>query len=143
MSVNNTFYRAAPNTTYHYRIVAANSAGQTAYGTDVSFTTLALAPTVTTQAATSITATSAQMNGTINPNGMKTSVYFQYGTTTGYGSSSAPGDFGSGHSAVSGSTTLNRAAPNTTYHYRIVAANSAGQTAYGTDVSFTTLAAVP
>ena len=46
-------------------------------------------PTVTTTAATNVTSSSATLNGTVNPNGLTTSVYFQYGTTSGYGITTA------------------------------------------------------
>jgi hypothetical protein len=52
-----------PGTLYHVRAYAANAAG-TVYGTDITFTTL-LAPTVTTQAVTAITTTTATGNGNI------------------------------------------------------------------------------
>lgn len=50
------------NTTYHVRAYATNSAG-TAYGTDISFTTLKLAPTLVTTAASAITGTGATSGG--------------------------------------------------------------------------------
>src|SRR5689334_10924750 len=40
---------------------------------------------VTTLAATSVSQTNATLNGTVNPNGAATTVYFQYGLTTNYG----------------------------------------------------------
>ena len=43
------------------------------------------APIVSTLGASYVTSSSAQMNGSVNPNGATTSAYFQYGTTTGYG----------------------------------------------------------
>src|SRR5262245_11841321 len=43
-------------------------------------------PTVTTLAASSITASNGTLNGTVNPNGAATKAYFQYGLTTNYGS---------------------------------------------------------
>lgn len=57
-------------TTYHIRAYATNSVG-TAYGADISFTTLGLAPAGLTQPATNISSTEANLNGTVNPN------YFQ------------------------------------------------------------------
>src|SRR5262245_57839344 len=42
-------------------------------------------PTVTTLAPTSVTATNARLNGSVNPNGAATAAYFQYGLTTNYG----------------------------------------------------------
>ncbi|MDZ7399744.1 MAG: BACON domain-containing carbohydrate-binding protein [candidate division KSB1 bacterium] len=98
------------------------------------------APTVTTNAASNVTANSAQLNGTVNPNGLTTTVKFQYGTTTSYGSeiTASPSSV-SGTSSASVSAQLSGLLPNTTYHYRVVATNSVG-TSYGEDQSFTTLA---
>src|SRR6202035_2086204 len=93
-------------------------------------------PTVTTNAATNVTASSATLTGTVNPNSLSTSVQFEYGTTTSYGSNTASQTF-------TGGTTQNVAAnisglsAHTTYHFRIVGTNSAG-TSYGTDLTFTT-----
>src|SRR3989440_5072597 len=42
--------------------------------------------TAATDPASSITDTSATLNGNVNPNGSSTTVYFEYGTTTSYGS---------------------------------------------------------
>ncbi len=72
-----------PNTTYHYRVIATNNEG-TSTGQDVSFTTL-LPPTVTTQPATSILATSASLNGFCDMKGGNYTVTFDYGPTTAYG----------------------------------------------------------
>ncbi len=52
-----------PGTLYHVRAYAINAAG-TSYGNDVTFTTLLL-PTVTTQAVTDITQTTATGNGNV------------------------------------------------------------------------------
>ena len=76
-----------PGTTYHYRVVATNSSG-TARGADGIFTTSA-APVAVTGSATSITVTSATLNGTVDPNSRATSWYFEYGTSTSYGTKTA------------------------------------------------------
>ena len=126
------------NITYHYRLVATNSAG-TSYGSDKTFTTSdcpADPPTVTTGSATSVTATSATLNGTVNPNGASTTYYFQYGTTTSYGSTTLSTSAGSGTGSVSVSVDISGLTSNATYHYRLVATNSAG-TSYGSDNEFT------
>ena len=58
-----------PNTTYHLRAYATNSAG-TAYGDDVTFTTTPLVvPTLTTTAVTAITLTTAISGGNITSDG--------------------------------------------------------------------------
>src|SRR5437016_6238620 len=57
----------SPNTTYHFRIVASNEGGRGS-GSDQGLTTLPNAPSVKTAAASSLTQTSATLNGTVNPN---------------------------------------------------------------------------
>src|SRR5207244_1247893 len=77
----------SPNTTYHFRGVASNEGGA-ASGPDLAFTTLPQPPSVKTAAASSLTQSSAALNGTVNPNGgTVTSCRFEYGSTTSYGSS--------------------------------------------------------
>jgi hypothetical protein len=130
----------SPNTTWHYRIVAYNSGG-TNYGADVSFATTPLPPIVATLAASSISSSGAIVNASVNPNGADTQVYFQYGTTTSYGSSTPAEDIGSGSLVQEIQSDINLSA-NTTYHYRIVASNSGG-ISYGADMNFTTPAFPP
>ncbi len=130
-----------PETTYHFRVKATNSVG-TIYGDDQTFTTSSLPPTVpsvTTGLATSVTAISATLNGTVNPNGITTAYYFQYGTTTSYGSTTTSTSAGAGTSNVSANASLTALSPSTIYHYRLVATNSAG-TADGSDQTLTTVA---
>lgn len=97
-----------------------------------------VAPTATTDAANSLTSSGATMNGTVNANNAATSVTFEYGLTTAYGSSvTALESPVNGTSAVAVSYVLGGLAANTTYHYRVVATNSGGTT-YGDDVTFAT-----
>src|SRR5436305_8373681 len=92
-------------------------------------------PVATTGNATAITPTSATINGTVNPEGQSTTYYFEYGTTTSYGSQTSMAGAGSGTADVKVSTAIEALTPNTTYHYRVVASNASGTT-LGTDVSF-------
>jgi len=126
------------STVYHYRIVAANSGG-TSYGSDRTFYTAAsvLPPTVTTDSAISVTSDSATLNGTVNPNGAITWYHFEYGTTASYGLVTENRFAGSGTGNMSVSVNVTGLGPNTAYHYRIVATNSAG-TNYGSDRAFIT-----
>ncbi len=135
------------NTTYHFRIVAANLGGSSK-GTDETFKTLAEVithpvPTVETKAAGSITQTGATLNAMVNPNGSEVSeCKFEYGTSTAYGKTAACSSLpGSGSSAVAVSAALTGLTANTTYHFRIVAANLGGSSK-GTDETFKTLAEV-
>ncbi|MBC8176585.1 MAG: S8 family serine peptidase [Deltaproteobacteria bacterium] len=81
-------------------------------------------PTVTTGSAPSVTSSSATLNGTVNPNGASTTYYFQYGTSTSYGSSTTSTSAGSGTSDVSVDATISGLSSSTTYHFRLVATNS-------------------
>jgi len=124
------------NTTYYYRIVATNNAG-TIKGGQKSFTTSSVAPKVVTTGATSVTSTSATLNGTIAPNGKSTTYYFEYGVDTSYGATTLTSSAGSGTSHVSVSAPISGLISDTTYHYRLVATNSDG-TSYGDDKTFNT-----
>jgi len=127
------------NTLYHYRAVAYNFGGSSP-GSDVQFTTQAQpVPFVQTTAASSVSSSSAVLNGNVNPNGASTSVYFDYGVTTSYGASTGVGSAGSGTALVPMFSTLNPLGQNTFYHYRIVAYNIGG-TNFGTDTNFVTAA---
>jgi hypothetical protein len=121
--------------TYHYRLVAMNTAG-TAQGSDITFLT-ATAPAAVTAAASSVGTTSATLNGSVNPNGVATSWYFEYGTTTGYGSTTPSKNAGSGTSSVAVTAALSSLAAGTTYHYRVVAKSAVGTTR-GADQTFAT-----
>jgi hypothetical protein len=91
-----------------------------------------IAPTVATGSASNITATSASVSGTVNPNGQQTYYYFQYGTSTAYGGATANTSAGAGNAAVAASAPLQGLQRRTTYHYRLVATNATG-TSYGAD----------
>jgi alpha-tubulin suppressor-like RCC1 family protein len=95
-------------------------------------------PIVTTLAASSITATSAVLNGTVNANGSSTVPSFDYGLTINYGTTIAgtPGQF-SGTSIIPVSATISGLSPGTTYHYRINGTSSGG-TIRSANVIFTT-----
>jgi hypothetical protein len=125
-----------PGTTYHYRIVASSSDG-TSYGADQSFRTSAK-PSVTTEAATGVSENAVTSHGSVNPEGLSTKYYFQYGTSTNYGSSTPEHSAGSGTSSENVTATVTGLEPNAVYHFRLVANNSDG-TSYGADEKLTTL----
>jgi N-acetylneuraminic acid mutarotase len=125
------------STTYHFRIVAMNADG-TSYGADRTFTTLPATgrPVAVTSPATNVTSSSATLNGIVDPHGLATSVYFQYGTTFCYGVNT-PAQSHSGNTYLNISANVSALSPSTTYHFRIVATNQHG-TRYGADRTFTT-----
>ena len=94
-------------------------------------------PTVTTTAASNVTTTQATLSGTVNPNGIEATYHFEYGTTTAYGSSTYPGDAGTGTITEPEGYVVSGLQPGTTYHYRIVAWSATG-TREGEDRTFTT-----
>lgn len=116
-----------PGTTYHYRLVATNSAG-TAFGKDVTFGTPERPPTVTKTSVSVVHDASAGVAALVDPNGLATTWYVAYGTSTAYGSVSASHYAGSGIKDVSISATLSALTPDTTYHFALVATNAAGTT---------------
>ena len=95
------------------------------------------APTVTTNAASNVTNNSATFNGRVNPNGLPTTAYFQWGATTAFGTTTSTQSLGNGTTDVPVAANIGGLLPNTTYHYRVVATNSAGTTT-GSDTAFTT-----
>ncbi|HEX4186607.1 MAG TPA: alkaline phosphatase family protein [Solirubrobacteraceae bacterium] len=126
------------NTSYHFRLVAAN-AGGTRTGADQTLTTLPNAPSVETGAASAVKQTTAALNASVDPNGGEIGeCRFEYGSSSAYGSSAqctpAPGG---GTSAVAVSAQLAGLSSNTSYHFRIIATNAGGQSA-GADHTFTT-----
>jgi outer membrane protein assembly factor BamB len=138
-SVTTNVTGLAASTTYHFRIVATNSAG-TRFGSDGTFTTRTAtgAPFVMTNPANKIGSSSARLNGTVDPHGITTSVYFQYGPTTSYGNTTAS-QIKTGDTFQNVSVDITGLTAGTNYHFRIAATNSAG-TRYGFDRTF---AAVP
>src|SRR5260370_27327973 len=129
---------SSASTTYHFRIEATNSAG-TRFGSDRTFTALSAtgAPVVTTNPATNVAISSATPNGSLDPHGLTTTVYFQYGTTTSYGHST-PMQSQTGNTFRNISANISGLSASTVYHFRIVATNSGG-TRVGSDRTFTTL----
>ncbi|MDZ7697900.1 MAG: SUMF1/EgtB/PvdO family nonheme iron enzyme [Deltaproteobacteria bacterium] len=117
--------------------VSDSASGSAIVSVTVSSSASGTKPTVETGWATALTASSATLNATVNPNGESTTAYFQYGTTDNYGSNTSTQNMGSGTSKQSVTSDLSGLSTNTTYHYRIVATSSEG-TSYGDDRSFTT-----
>jgi hypothetical protein len=94
--------------------------------------------------ASSLTGTSAQLNGTVDPGGLDTFWAFQYGTSTAYGQATSPVGPLNGTSKMSVSTEITGLQPDTTYHFRLIAVQGAAGTSgestgyTGDDLSFTT-----
>ena len=101
-------------------------------------------PSVITGPSSAVEQTSATVTGTVNPNGGEvTACYFEYGTSTSYGSRATCSQaVGSGEAGVAVSAALTDLSPETTYYYRVVAKDTAGL-GEGNPKMFTTPAATP
>jgi cyclophilin family peptidyl-prolyl cis-trans isomerase len=138
---NGTFSTVdAPTAVGTYTVLAdLTSPGYSGSATG-TITITAIDPTIVTGAATSISATGANLNVTVNPKTDDTSVYVEYGlSSTAYTGTTTTADAGSGAANISGYlSTTGTLTPGTLYHYRAVATSSAG-TVSGADKTFTTL----
>lgn len=71
-------------------------------------------------APTGVATTSATFEGSANPEGVSSTVVFEYGLTTGYGSTTPSQSVGSGSSPVPVTQLVTGLRPGRTYHYRLV-----------------------
>jgi hypothetical protein len=110
--------------------------------TDLGADEFVVPPVATTGAASAVTLQSATLAGSVDAKGAPTSYHFEYGPTTGYGSTTPSTAAGSSSGAAPAGATLDGLSPATTYHYRLVATN-AGGTAKGGDQTFTTASPPP
>ncbi|HEX3242165.1 MAG TPA: hypothetical protein VHQ97_03715 [Solirubrobacterales bacterium] len=123
--------------TYRARIVAEKGF-EVSVANAITFSTLAAVKDVETGPATDIGTTEATLNGSLDPDGISTTFYFEYGKTKGYGHTVpvAPGDpVGTttpGETPVE--TLLSDLEPGATYHFRLVGVNSFGETRGGDQI---------
>jgi uncharacterized repeat protein (TIGR03803 family) len=127
----------AAASTVNFALSATNSFGTGNPATLV--VTVITPPVVATSAATAVGSSAATLNGTITPKGVDVSGFFQFGTTTAYGSQTTPQDLGAGSAAVKFNAPVVGLNPATVYHFRAVATEQGAQ-AFGKDLTFTTLA---
>ena len=129
----------APNRTYHYRLVAENALGTT-FGADQEFKTLG-PPQIANEPTTGIGHEEATIHATIDPEQLATSYHFEYGESTAYGSEVpvGGGTIPAGSTPIAVSATIGKLKLGVSYHFRVVASNSAGATS-GRDQHFMTVA---
>ena len=140
-TVSQTLKGLEPDTTYHVALSATNFGGGESMTPDATFTTRPLVPpVVSTNAAEALGQTSATLTGSVDPEGLPSTYRFEYGTSTGYGSTWPVLQVYAGSASTSEMVAIGvpNLSPGTTYHYRLVASNEDGTT-YGADESFTTL----
>src|SRR6202035_2264913 len=89
--------------------------------------------------ATALAETEATLNATVNPDGLATSYFFEWGTGGSYGQKTAELPVGDDHTSHAVSAALSGLAAGETYNFRIVAKNSSGSPVTGVAQSFTTV----
>ena len=124
-SVSATVSGLAKYADYRFRLVASNSEGSEHTG-DERFTT-ASPPGVEIAGTPDRTATTAVLNGRVNPRNSATTFHFEYGDQGPCDSNpcTATSDFaaGSDNEIKLVAAQINGLQPNTTYHYRLLAEN--------------------
>jgi len=127
----------SPATTYYVKAFATNSVG-TVYGPEINFTTIAIAPSITTNAASSVTKYAATSGGIITSNGgsaiSASGICWSSNNTTPTISDSKTTD---GTTSGTFTSTLTGLTAGTTYYVRAYAINGIG-TSYGSVQNFTT-----
>jgi phosphodiesterase/alkaline phosphatase D-like protein len=131
----------SPSGVYYYRVSAGNETG-TSQGAVLSFTTPPAVEGVSTLAATAIGSHEAMLNGSLEPNGLDAHYFFEYGVSNSYGSNTNMQDAGTQSEPTPVSAPVVGLTPDQSYHFRLVAENSAGTT-YGADETFLTQAVQP
>jgi hypothetical protein len=139
VAVQATLAALSDDTVYHFRVIAWADADPTAIvvGADRMFQTISL-PGVATNSPRALRPDGVTLDGKANPNRSPTKVHFEWGLTPSYGNATPETDIGRGTATVGVMSVLNGLTPNTTYHYRMVATNSAG-ISRGRDRGFKTL----
>ena len=135
-SVVATVTGLSAGTTYYYRVVAQNPAG-TSKGTINSFSAALLPPTVSTSAANPVSNDNAVLNGDVNPNGLGTTAWFEWGIdpTLNVRNITSNDNVGTGAASVTIHSLLTNLTPGTTYYFRVAAQNPEG-TSKGTIRNF-------
>lgn len=97
---------------------------------------MASAPTATPVGVNAVTETSANLIGSVTPNGSDTTYYFQWGSTESFGNVTPTVDVGSGTTPVTVTAEISGLAAGATYYYTLYASNANGNVT-GYTLSFT------
>ena len=126
--------------TYYYRAVAQNGVGTT-YGVTRTIRTVA-PPVASTPGASAHSSASITLAGTVNPNRLNATTWFEWGATAAYGNTTTPQTIlGASTPQATSSvlTSLDGLVEGTFIHYRTVIQTSLG-TVYGADVTAAAIA---
>jgi hypothetical protein len=134
-----------PDTTYTFCLFTETNRGEEALGLPEHFTTAITAPDVGGESFANVGSSSVTLHAQIDPSGEPTTYHFDLATEADYTSSksysfSTPAESaGAGSGVVEVTTTVEGLAPDTVYHFRVVASNPKGATS-GSDSVFSTFA---
>jgi hypothetical protein len=129
----------APGTEYHFRVVVENPSSPLGgtVGADQTFTT-PLVIAAGSETFTGVGPTYATANAQVDPGGVPTTYYVQYGASAAYGSRTA-GLSTSAGGQVAVSVQLSGLTPEAEYHFRIVTESVGGVREVGPDMAFRAL----
>jgi hypothetical protein len=124
VAVHASLHGLEPDTEYFYRLQAANANGTSPGEASQDREFITPGPGFREASVTDLASTSATLHASVSPHGVPSSVYFQYGTSTGYGSDvpPPPGEaIGSGEGTVEVEPRhIQGLQDDTLYHYRVV-----------------------
>ncbi len=131
----------SPGTTYYIRAYATNSVG-TSYGNQLTITTTAVLPVLSTTDASSVTSTTASTGGNITSDGGATVTARGVCWSTSPNPTTANSKTTNGSGTGSFTSAITGLSPGTAYYIKAYATNSVG-TAYGNEITITTPASIP
>jgi WD40-like Beta Propeller Repeat len=138
----------SPDSSYFFRLQASNKNGVNPGEESQDRELHTPGPGIHSTSASEVSATSATLNATIDPNGSPTSYYFQYGHSSAYEAQTAPVPLGAGKGDIGVNRHVQGLAPLSEYHYRVVAVatlevqgKEQSVSFFGADQSFRTLGA--
>ncbi len=133
--VSTTISGLQHNTSYHWRVVVRTGNGAFD-GVDHEFS-IPYDPEIAGENAKVVLSRSAALGGQVQPGGIETKYWFEYGPTEAYGTRMEEASAGSGDVFEGVSAQLENLEPGTLYHFRLVAKNAHGTT-FGEDSEFET-----
>ncbi len=131
----------APGAIYYIRAYATNSIGTT-YGNEITTTTTAILPVISTSTVSGITSNAATSGGNITSDGGAAVTVRGVCWSTSQNPTIASSKTTNGTATGSFTSSITGLTPGTTYYVRAYATNSIG-TAYGNEVTTTTTAILP
>ncbi len=88
--------------------------------------------------ATVLTADRVRVQATVEPNGVDTKAWFEWGLTANYGNQTVTAELDATYPSAIVRTEISGLAPATTYHYRLVTSNTLGMVSMSQDFLFRT-----